>query len=205
MTVVRLMRSLRQRVMQAFGSELGGRDLAVHEGNHGAVGKAVVGRLAGSGTPLLGVLGDDFDGRAESGDLDGPDPPGVADLATKLEGRGDRRLAVILGRDELDRGLRQHPIGGQRPSQLGQIERAGNLLDEPHLAFEERRGAGHPQGGELGGEDAVAGGEGESAALPHREFPGACEPQCRAGRAGDSQRVEGLIMIQMPQPCSSQG
>src|SRR5271157_2587112 len=82
-----------KRVIQAFGSELGGRNLAVHEGDRRAVGKTVVGGLAGSGTPLFGVLGDDFEGRAESGDLDGPDPPGVADLGTKLEGRGDRRLA----------------------------------------------------------------------------------------------------------------
>ena len=89
----------------------------------------MVGRLAGSGPPLLGVLGDDLDGRAEGGDLDRPDPPGVADLGTKLEGRGDGRLAVILGRDELDRGLRAASSRRRRPAELGQIERAGDLLE----------------------------------------------------------------------------
>ena len=63
-----------------------------------------------------------------------------------------------------------------------------------------KRGEGPvmPCGGELGGEDGVAGGEGEGAALPHREFPAAGEPQCRAGRAGDAQRVDGLFVVQMP-------
>ena len=57
-------------VGQPLGGELGGRDLAVDQGDGRAVGQAVVGRLAGLGPPLLGVLADDLDGRAERGDLD---------------------------------------------------------------------------------------------------------------------------------------
>ena len=110
--MVRATRSSRAGSAQAFGGELLGRDLAVDEGDGRAVGKAVVGRLAGLRAPLLGVLADDLDGRAEGGDLDRADARRVADLAAQLEGRGDRRLAVILGGHELDRGLRQHPVAG---------------------------------------------------------------------------------------------
>ena len=74
----------------------------------------------------------------------------------------------------------------------------GDLLEEPHLALEERGGAGHAVGGEQRGEDAVARGEGEGTALPHRQLAGAGEPQGGAGRAGDPQGVDGLLVREVP-------
>ncbi len=79
------------------------------------------------------------------------------------------------------------------------------MLNEAHLTLEQWRRASHSQGGELGGKDAVAGGEGECAALPHREFSSAGESQSRAGRAGDSQRMESLLTIKPSQPGRGQG
>ena len=115
----------------------------------------MVGGLAGLGPPFLGILADDLDGRAEGRDLDLADSRRVADLAAQVERRGDRRLAVILGRYELDRGLREHPVVGGWAAELGEREWAGDLLEEAHLALEERSGAGHAVGGEQGREDAV--------------------------------------------------
>ena len=116
----------------------------------------MVGRFAGLGPPFLGILADDLDRDTEGGDLDRLDVREVFDLRPQRERRRDGRLAMILGRDELDRGFRQHPVRGGRSAQLGQRKWSGDLLNKPHLALEEGGGPGHALGGEQGREQRVS-------------------------------------------------
>ena len=170
-------------VGEPLGGELVGRDLAVDQRDGRAIGQAMVGRLAGLGRHFSGSLPMISTAVRNVAISIVADPRRVADLAAEVERRGDGRLAVVLGGHELDRGLGQHPVAGGRAAELRQRERAGDLLEEPHLALEQRGRAGHAVGGQQRGENGVARGERERAAFPHRELAGAGQPQGGAGRA----------------------
>jgi hypothetical protein len=90
---------------EAFRIELWQRDVAVEQGDGGAVGQAVVGRLARlrrhASAYLPMMLYD-----ASKVWMSMPGPSTVADFLAQLQGRVDGALRVILGRPELDVRLR---------------------------------------------------------------------------------------------------
>jgi len=128
--------------------ELLGRDLAIGTSARPCSRKAVVGRLASFRTPLLGVLADDFDRpRGKVAISIERIRAGLSDLRAEREGRGDRRLTVILRRYEFDRGPGsiQSSAAGPPASEARMVRRpAGRTpsrlrTEEPDRSFPRRR------------------------------------------------------------------
>ena len=106
-------------------------------------------------------------------DGDRLDGVGASDLVTQCQGRLDAGLGVILDRPDLDVGLVDH-VGAATARELIKVQGAGDLRLEAFRALEGLDRPGHPQRGQPCREEAVAGGIGRGAGLPHRHLADAC-------------------------------